>query len=179
MNKTPLAAMNKTLPRGLVAASSHVICGNGTPGTLGQSQSREGCAARSRLGSAHETHARACLEIVISREVLLEEVSLVDVLVECKIVLLRHPLPAAPRRDRAEVEAAARFPAARLLELGEGLRDYCTAKLIIKRLSLSNYLRDFALAPSQCAGRDFARSALSHNATASEVQTRSRDDCTG
>ena len=36
----------------LQLASSHVICGNGTHGTLGQSQSCEGCAARSRLGSA-------------------------------------------------------------------------------------------------------------------------------
>ena len=84
-----------------------------------------GCVQRMR-------RARARLEIVISREILLEEVSLVDVLVECKIVL-RHPLPAAPRRD--EVEAAARLPAARLLEF----------VLVNSLLALSKLLRPLPL----------------------------------
>ena len=34
-------------------ASSHVTRGNGTHGTLGHSETRTGCAARSRQGSAH------------------------------------------------------------------------------------------------------------------------------
>jgi len=100
-------------------ASSYVICGKARQRHGPEFRHTRACGGSKPAGSV------ACIRAPKARLVF-EEASLVHVLVEHIIVLLPHPLPAAPRRDEVEASSSMsdvrRYTTAQRPEFGHTMR---------------------------------------------------------